>query len=326
MKPSERVVSFPIMGKAYAEIAKKYAEALGLKVITPPPITDKTIKLGVRHSPDMMCFPYKVTLGTIIEALELGANTIITYANNVETRCRQELYPVLQEYQLNRIGGYEFEMFPIGFQNLISRMHKVSGRSRLHVTRVTWRFLKEVQTVSHQVWATDRLNIGIIGEIYCCCDEKVNYGLEGTIRKYGANPFNACTVSEFFDECLNYGWASKLGPLGFSKLFRRDPMKPYLDIAKGYVGKIFAGHGKENIAYLHWLVDKGIDGIIHVLPLSCMPETTIEPFINGICEDAEVPLLRIAIDENNSEANLDTRVETFIKLIQWNKQGELSGD
>ena len=50
-----------------------------------------------------------------------------------------------------------------------------------------------------------------------------------------------------------------------------------------------------------------------------MPETLGEPIINKICSDNNIPLLRIPIDENNSEANLETRIETFCELIKWKK-------
>ncbi len=79
------------------------------------------------------------------------------------------------------------------------------------------------------------------------------------------------------------------------------------------------GHGYENIYHLLELIEKRIDGILHLLPLTCMPETTVEPFINYICREQNIPLLRIPIDENNSEANLNTRLETFVDLIKMRK-------
>ena len=85
---------------------------------------------------------------------------------------------------------------------------------------------------------------------------------------------------------------------------------------KMFAGKMM-GHGEENVAATMKLIDMKIDGIIHLMPLSCCPESMIEPYINCLCEKTNIPLLRIPIDENNSEANLDTRLETFIKLIKW---------
>src|SRR5574344_1860458 len=47
------------------------------EVIDPPPITAKTIELGTKYSPDFICTPFKYTLGTMIECLESGADTLI---------------------------------------------------------------------------------------------------------------------------------------------------------------------------------------------------------------------------------------------------------
>ncbi|MHC5161326.1 MAG: 2-hydroxyacyl-CoA dehydratase, partial [Planctomycetota bacterium] len=86
--------------------------------------------------------------------------------------------------------------------------------------------------------------------------------------------------------------------------------------AQKYLNGTLGGHGLENISHLLELVDKNIGGVIHLLPMSCMPETSIEPFVNTICRDSNTPLLRIPIDENTAEANLETRLETFVELIK----------
>lgn len=49
---------------------------LGVEIITPPPITQKTIEIGVKLAPQNACFPLKVTLANFVEGIELGADTI----------------------------------------------------------------------------------------------------------------------------------------------------------------------------------------------------------------------------------------------------------
>lgn len=71
-----RVFCFPRIGK-YTRVFYNLLEGLGLKVLPPPPITEQTVKLGVRYSADMMCYPFKITLGNFIEAIEGGANCLI---------------------------------------------------------------------------------------------------------------------------------------------------------------------------------------------------------------------------------------------------------
>ena len=306
MKPEERVITFPIMGRKNSEVIKDFLESLGLKVILPPPITDKTIKLGVKYSSDMMCFPYKVTLGNFIESLNMGANSILMYST--EGTCRFRQYSYLHNFTLKNLG-YNFEMNVIK-SNFLPILRNLSGKSYLKIIKNLFYYYKRLK--GSQVWSKDKPNIGIIGEVYCCNDETVNYGLENKIRRFGGNPINTANLVEWVKD--------NLGIFNLFGFLKRDEKKIYKKQALKYFNGPLGGHAYENLYNLMYLINKGVDGIIHVLPLSCMPESTIEPYIDHLCNTNNIPLLRISIDENNSEANLVTRLETFIELINWRKR------
>ncbi|MGI5911096.1 MAG: CoA protein activase [Syntrophomonadaceae bacterium] len=68
--------TFPHMGNAHIPI-KALLKGLNLEVIPPPPISERTIELGVKHSPEFACMPLKINMGNFIEALEKGADTIV---------------------------------------------------------------------------------------------------------------------------------------------------------------------------------------------------------------------------------------------------------
>lgn len=61
---------------------EKLFTLLGHEVITPPRPSQKTVDYGVKYSPEFACFPLKVILGTYLEALEMGADTIVTSGGN----------------------------------------------------------------------------------------------------------------------------------------------------------------------------------------------------------------------------------------------------
>jgi predicted nucleotide-binding protein (sugar kinase/HSP70/actin superfamily) len=69
---------------------KKIMELLGHDVIMPNKPTQKTIDLGVKYSPEFICFPFKVMLGTYIESIEKGAEVIISSGGHGP--CRAGLY------------------------------------------------------------------------------------------------------------------------------------------------------------------------------------------------------------------------------------------
>jgi predicted nucleotide-binding protein (sugar kinase/HSP70/actin superfamily) len=312
MKIEERVVTYPIMGKKNSEITGLFLDSLGLNVLAPSPITDETIKKGVKYSPDMMCFPYKVTLGSYIESLERGANTLLMYDN--KGSCRLKQYNKLHEFTLEGMG-FDFEMIPVTLMNFVPRLSKISGKDWAFVLKKFNKYFGMIQNEDskYSIWSEEKPNIGIIGEIYCACDERANHHLEDKIKKFGATPYNTARVGDFIKDRIK----KKLGVFNF-ELFNGEIAK-FRKLAKGYFNGDLGGHSLENIANLMHMCERKVDGIIHIFPLSCMPEATIEPYINKICRDNNVPLLRLYIDENNSEVNLETRLETFIELIKWKK-------
>ncbi|MHC5154771.1 MAG: hypothetical protein ACYSO3_01305, partial [Planctomycetota bacterium] len=81
-----RTVAIPWMGKDYIELLAQSLRNLGVKVLLPPPTTDKTIQLGVRNTAEMVCFPLKPTLGNFIEALDNGADTLLMFDSKGQCR------------------------------------------------------------------------------------------------------------------------------------------------------------------------------------------------------------------------------------------------
>lgn len=97
----------------YSHAFKVLAELFGGEIITPPPITKKTIDLGAKNSPDSACVPFKYNLGNYIESLELGATVLVQAGGG----CRFGYYGEVQEEILKKLG-YKFDF--IKFTNGIN--------------------------------------------------------------------------------------------------------------------------------------------------------------------------------------------------------------
>ena len=69
--------SFPNLGyDTYA--LKTLLEDLGAEVVLAPPNSRRTIELGSLHSPELICMPYKITLGNMIAFLYACENEGLT--------------------------------------------------------------------------------------------------------------------------------------------------------------------------------------------------------------------------------------------------------
>lgn len=145
-------VSFPHMSPVI--VYKKLMEMLGHEVIMPPTPTQKTIDLGVKYSPEFACFPLKVILGSYIEAIEKGAQVIVTSGG--DGPCRAGYYGELHSRILKNLG-YDVEiivldaLFP-NFNDFMKKALKIKGKSSIaHV-------LKTLKVVYRQVNAIDRMD------------------------------------------------------------------------------------------------------------------------------------------------------------------------
>ncbi len=105
----ELIYAFPRMGYSYVGF-KAFFDAMGKKVIIPPPRNQEVLELGIKYSPEDMCFPFKILLGQYIKVLEEGANVIISLGGYGP--CRFGYYMPLHEEILKDLG-YKFKTITI---------------------------------------------------------------------------------------------------------------------------------------------------------------------------------------------------------------------
>lgn len=308
-----RKITYPRMGP-YTEVFEYLVTQLGAKPITPPKITQKTIKLGVRHSSDMVCFPFKVTLGNIIQGLDMGADTILAVGvtpDDEAAKCRFTYYYHIQEEILRRMG-YKFDMIYIrgsvkGLLETFKDIKKINPTfGYLKTMRLIKNTLKKIDKIEKKEYKFVKkdINVGIVGEVYTLWESGVNYDIINKLRKMDVGVDLSFKLTDF---------------LGVQLFFNKEN-EHYEDEVKKYFPKRIGGHGFESIQNTIRYAHEGFDGVIHLLPLSCMPETTVEMSMNMISEDYNIPVYRFPIDENFFETGFDTRLETFIKLLKRNKK------
>ena len=76
------LVSFPNMGPNWVAF-KTLIECMGVEVVLPDPTNREAIKIGVKYSPEFVCFPFKATLGDFKNALDKGADTLVMAIDSI---------------------------------------------------------------------------------------------------------------------------------------------------------------------------------------------------------------------------------------------------
>lgn len=153
-------ITFPRMGESYRAF-KMLLEDLGNEVIVPPRPSKRTLDLGIRHAPEFACFPLKILLGTYLETIAMGADTIVTSGG--VGPCRAGEYAMLHHRILQDLG-YKMRMIvlepprlrPFNFYASVRALNRarVSIKTLIAHVKRGWRKLQaldNLEKLSHQV-------------------------------------------------------------------------------------------------------------------------------------------------------------------------------
>ena len=134
-------VSIPNMGNVYIPFRAAF-ERLGIDYVMPPANSQRTLSLGSRYSPEGLCIPFKMTLGNMLESVELGADTLLTPGGY--GICRLGYYTRVQE-QIVRNLGYDIEIIQMGvsehkFFEILNMIKRISNNAPWYRILSAFRF------------------------------------------------------------------------------------------------------------------------------------------------------------------------------------------
>lgn len=353
-----KTVSFPHMGDYSIPVKYLLSNITSLDIKIAPKITNNTIEIGNKYSPEFVCTPFKYTLGTFIEALENGADILIQAGGG----CRYGYYSELQIKILKDLG-YKFE-----YINLVSKgktdikkiyrsMKKIDPKFRaikgLYYLFITSKMIKYMDKIDDYI----RQNIGFEKEkgMFDKIKKKmlIDFGkvknyrhLKKLYKEYDIL-FKNIEV-EKPDNCLKIGIIGELYTImePFSNYYlekelasfnieikrftnvhyllfeKKKQVRRYLKDAGDYIKYKMGADAADNIARAKYLCENGYDGIIHIKSSFCTPEIGAMSIINKICKEYNVPVIFFSFDANTSEVGIKTRLEAFYDMLEMRKKDE----
>ena len=353
----ELIISFPHMANYYVPVKYLLTHIINAKVIVPPPITNKTIELGSKYSPDFVCTPFKYTLGSFIESLEKGANTLIQFGGG----CRYGYYFELQEQILKDLG-YDFKLINFvtagktDIKKIVKHLKQINPKfnkiKSLYYLLITKKMVEYMDIIDDYI----RKNIGfeVNKNSFINLRDKMlidfsnikgYFSLKKTYKKYlklfkeipinkPNNPLKVGVIGELYtvmEPFANYNIEYELAKKGVEitrftnvtyLLFKKKKkVKEYLkelDNIKYRMGADVL----DNIYFTKWMCENKFDGIIHVKSSFCTPEIVSMGIINKICNKYDVPVNFYSFSSNTSEVGLKTRIEAFYDMIEMRKNNE----
>lgn len=154
------------------------------------------------------------------------------------------------------------------------------------------------------------LKVDLTGEIYLVCDSFSNQNITKELGKMGVQVRRSLTVSGFIKDAI-IPEAFRKGETHLQRAFR---------MAKPYLMRDIGGDSLECVSDVAYADERGIDGIIHISPFTCMPEIMSQNIFPAMREDCKIPILPLIMDEQTGKAGYLTRLEAFVDLMRRRKR------
>ena len=342
----------------YAEYncAIKFFLENGLEVecILPPPLTGRTVEIGMKNSPDFVCTPFKTVLGSQIEALEAGADTLVT----VFGLCKLGYYGELEEQILCDMG-YDFDFVNLSeyntgkkrnFLRAIKRINpKVNYAKLLTATIDTIKMVDYLDEITGEYYqncgfeiekgAYRRAYNKFLSELYAASSrrdiEEAYRRVKETFSQIETNkpenPIRIGIVGELYtamDAFSNLEIERKLADMGVevhrwmnmsNRLFHYAGEHNLNERIRDLCLYEMGPTSTANIWCAKDYAERGFDGVIHVKSANCTPEIDIMPVLQNISLDNKMPILYLTYDTQTSDVGLMTRLEAFYDMISMRK-------
>ncbi|MEG2457306.1 MAG: hypothetical protein RSB41_00190 [Bacilli bacterium] len=349
-------ITFAHFGPYYKEIEYLLKNITNKEILVPPKITKKTIALGEKYSPNLICLPFKYNLGNFIESLENKADTII----HIGGGCKFGYYCEVQ-MQILKDLGYKFNFYNLMKEGnfSISRAYKIFLNINPHLTY--YKFIKVIIYTLIYAYFSDKLEDYIrrnkvliiekdkIDKICTKSDTyfksnksilklivnnfKVINKIKSLKKIQNSNNLKICIIGELYsnievssssnleETLINMGFIIKRFTnasylLVFTFLFDKLRMK----FIKKYVKYNMGADASANVYRVTWAKRHKYDGIIHIKPFGCTPEIGVIPVLESICEDNNIPIMFLTFESQNSDIGINTRLEAFYDMLKMRKE------
>jgi len=149
------------------------------------------------------------------------------------------------------------------------------------------------------------VRIGLVGEIFTLLEPFANLEIERKLGNMGVEVDRSIHLSEWINDHLF---------MGLIKNARSS--KPAKEKGLAYLGHMVGGHGLETVGSTVIYAEQGFDGVIQLLPFTCMPEIVAQSILPQVSSDLGIPVMTMIVDEQSGEAGMVTRLEAFVDLLK----------
>ncbi len=291
-------VTFPHLGSMYI-FCKAIAEEAGIPYVLPPPTTDKTREIGEFHTNESVCLPLKIILGNFLRfprAIMVGWRKM-RWCEHLEDQAAKKRARARYPLEVER-----------WLQKALAAIDK--ARSLLAISRAGKGAVAELSAIKEH----DRspLKVMMVGEVYTVMEPSINMNIEQRLGHQGVE----VERSSYFSSHIRRG-----SRLDRGLLKEREEL---MDLAVPYLKFDVGAECNFSVAETVLAKNKDYDGVVHVYPFSCMPETSAASVLSTAASELGIPVLTLPLDRKDMGLRIDTQIEAFVDIMQMKRSGRLT--
>jgi predicted nucleotide-binding protein (sugar kinase/HSP70/actin superfamily) len=151
--------------------------------------------------------------------------------------------------------------------------------------------------------------VAIVGELYTVMDPHINRGVEQKLGELGV-------------EVTRTSWFSThiLRSLRRNKANQTSERIRFFEASKAYLGYDVGAECNVSVGEAILRSQEGYDGVVHLMPFACMPETTASGILTQVGKDWNIPILTLILDEQEIEGRIQTLLEAFVEMLEWKRR------
>lgn len=284
----------------YKILWETFFKELGCDVIISVETNRKILKDGVNFSIDESCLPSKIFMGHVYSLIGkcdyILIPRIVSFGNKNDVCVKfNALYDIVKNtfenvnilnYNINvKNGNNELKGFIKMGQTLgKSPLNSLLAYKKAKQAQITYeKFNLKLQEKA--LINSNKMKILIVSHPYNTYDKLMGFPIIQYIKKLGGLPIYADLVDK----------------------------KESLERSKEISSSLYWMFNKELIGAIK-LLENQIDGIILLTAFPCGPDSLVNELI--IRKSKKIPTINIIVDELQGEAGLQTRIESFMDIIQ----------
>lgn len=289
----------------YGVLWKNFFESLGCNVVLSPETNRQIIELGVNNTIDECCLSYKIYVGHVIHLSKICDYVLISRVcdygkkDKVCTRLNGTYDDIKHKIPEEQILDYDIEYtklkFPIlGFIKMGFKLTK--NPIKIIYSYFNAKNKQKKYDINQSNYEKNKLQkenkkILILSHFYNIQDK--------FISKY---------ITDYLEE-------NNIIPIYSNKLDRKITK----DFSLYFSNTLYWKYSKEMIGSLYYTKNM-IDGIIFISTYPC----GIDSLVNNlaILKNKDLPILNLVIDENITELSLETKLESFIDILNKGANNE----